>query len=457
MLKKSCSMLFSALLLSSALPAVPAGAATCPEPAASGRKSMVIAPVQTEPLPCGPYVQIIQVETEDSAPVPAAEPQETVEIQEPLQNEEAAFSLRIPADQDQLSKDVHELFVDEQEAQAQNEEIHTLLAQLSALNSALEAALSGPSETPEETEDEGSLDAAVKKEELEAQKEALLQTIAALQQQLADLSDPAEAENEEEPASVPGSSEDSFPASEPEEPDQENPEPAEDTAFETEEQPLPAAGPSDEEGLQEAENGKDETAGQAELLCAQLAQAQAQLSALEEALAALDEENPEEPAADVQDEKAGTQQAPASVSADMPGLTPNLHVLSQQAAALEAEIQDLLENTADNADQEQIRSLQARIEDLSAQIERLEVQPVYRLYNPNSGEHFYTTDENERTYLSGCGWKYEGLGWYAPKHEESQPVYRLFSPRAGDHHYTTDAREVEVLASKYEWKYEGIA
>ena len=40
---------------------------------------------------------------------------------------------------------------------------------------------------------------------------------------------------------------------------------------------------------------------------------------------------------------------------------------------------------------------------------------IYRLYNPVNGEHLYTTDVNEKNVLSSKhGWKYEGVGWYAP-------------------------------------------
>lgn len=38
---------------------------------------------------------------------------------------------------------------------------------------------------------------------------------------------------------------------------------------------------------------------------------------------------------------------------------------------------------------------------------------MYRMYNPNSGEHFYTASLKERKTLSGIGWRYEGIGWYA--------------------------------------------
>lgn len=34
---------------------------------------------------------------------------------------------------------------------------------------------------------------------------------------------------------------------------------------------------------------------------------------------------------------------------------------------------------------------------------------MYRMYNPNSGEHFYTADGNERNHLTSVGWIYEGI------------------------------------------------
>ncbi len=58
---------------------------------------------------------------------------------------------------------------------------------------------------------------------------------------------------------------------------------------------------------------------------------------------------------------------------------------------------------------------------------------MYRLYNPNSGEHFYTANQKEQKYLVSIGWKVEGKGWDAPDKSE-KPVYRLYNPNAGDHH-----------------------
>ena len=78
---------------------------------------------------------------------------------------------------------------------------------------------------------------------------------------------------------------------------------------------------------------------------------------------------------------------------------------------------------------------------------------MYRLYNRNSGEHFYTKDGTEKQNLVNVGWKYEGIGWYAPT--EGSPVYRLYNSNAGDHHYTLSKKEKDNLV-KVGWKYEGI-
>lgn len=79
---------------------------------------------------------------------------------------------------------------------------------------------------------------------------------------------------------------------------------------------------------------------------------------------------------------------------------------------------------------------------------------MYRLYNKNTGEHFYTADTNERKTLLYCGWKDEGIGWFAPTHSNT-PVYRLYNPNAGDHHYTMYPNERNHLI-KVGWKDEGI-
>ena len=80
---------------------------------------------------------------------------------------------------------------------------------------------------------------------------------------------------------------------------------------------------------------------------------------------------------------------------------------------------------------------------------------VFRLYNKNSGEHFYTINEGEASYISSIGWLYEGVGWMAPKKSKS-PVYRVYNPNSGDHLYTLDLPEYRYLDS-IGWNGEGIA
>ena len=78
---------------------------------------------------------------------------------------------------------------------------------------------------------------------------------------------------------------------------------------------------------------------------------------------------------------------------------------------------------------------------------------MYRLYNPNSGEHFYTSSLSERNNVIKAGWRYEGIAWYAPL--QGDPVYRLYNPVAGDHHYTTSSSERDKVVSAG-WIYEGV-
>lgn len=79
---------------------------------------------------------------------------------------------------------------------------------------------------------------------------------------------------------------------------------------------------------------------------------------------------------------------------------------------------------------------------------------MYRLYNKNSGEHFYTGNVSERNSLVKVGWCYEGIAWSAPS-KSNMPVYRLYNKNSGDHHYTISASERNSLI-KAGWRDEGI-
>lgn len=93
--------------------------------------------------------------------------------------------------------------------------------------------------------------------------------------------------------------------------------------------------------------------------------------------------------------------------------------------------------------------------------EEEEMQPVsneggsvFRLYNPNTGFHHYTTDAGEKDSLMGAGWRFEGEAWRA-KASQRHAVYRMYNPGNGDHLLTTGYGEAKAL-EKAGWKYEGV-
>ena len=96
----------------------------------------------------------------------------------------------------------------------------------------------------------------------------------------------------------------------------------------------------------------------------------------------------------------------------------------------------------------------AGAEDASSAVDTNGIQVMYRLYNPNTGEHFYTSSTNERDVNASLGWIPEGVGWVAPSTSDT-PVYRLYNPYTGDHHYTTSTNERDALAA-IGWNAEGI-
>lgn len=77
---------------------------------------------------------------------------------------------------------------------------------------------------------------------------------------------------------------------------------------------------------------------------------------------------------------------------------------------------------------------------------------IYRMYNPNTGEHMLTAMIEEADALLGMGWKSEGVAFIAPK-ESDKAVYRMY---AGMHTYITDIGELHLLCEN-NWHFEGIA
>ena len=75
------------------------------------------------------------------------------------------------------------------------------------------------------------------------------------------------------------------------------------------------------------------------------------------------------------------------------------------------------------------------------------------VYNPNSGEHLYTTNDEERVKLTGLGWRDEGICFGTPV-REGVPVYRLYLKASGEHLYSTNTGEIKILENNG-WKNEG--
>jgi len=80
--------------------------------------------------------------------------------------------------------------------------------------------------------------------------------------------------------------------------------------------------------------------------------------------------------------------------------------------------------------------------------------PIYRFYNPSTGDHFYT---QSRTGESGPpAYKSEGIAWHMYKTSQpgTVPMYRWWSNNKHDHFYTTDA--TGELAPRSSYVAEGI-
>lgn len=86
--------------------------------------------------------------------------------------------------------------------------------------------------------------------------------------------------------------------------------------------------------------------------------------------------------------------------------------------------------------------------------------PYYRLYNPFSHQHHWTTDVGEYNFLPSVGWTQEGVdGQILPVAAVGAlPLYRLYlNAQGGLHLWTIDAGERNYLVASAGWVDEGIA
>lgn len=85
---------------------------------------------------------------------------------------------------------------------------------------------------------------------------------------------------------------------------------------------------------------------------------------------------------------------------------------------------------------------------------------LYRMYDPNRGEHFYTKNAEEAAHLASIGWTHEADSDFtviSAAEEFAVPVYRVYNPNGGGmHFYTENAAEALNLRANG-WNYEGIS
>lgn len=77
---------------------------------------------------------------------------------------------------------------------------------------------------------------------------------------------------------------------------------------------------------------------------------------------------------------------------------------------------------------------------------------IFRLYQPQSGQHLFTFSINERDALVKLGWQLEGTAWQFVN--EGSAIVRLYNPFSGEHFYTVNSAEVAHLVS-LGWRNEG--
>ena len=88
--------------------------------------------------------------------------------------------------------------------------------------------------------------------------------------------------------------------------------------------------------------------------------------------------------------------------------------------------------------------------------------PVFRFYNPTTGARFFSDSKVESGQIqsSGQGWQVEGIGFNAanPSNDpNAAPVYRFYDAQTGDHFYTISQSEFNHANTLPTMSLEGVA
>ncbi|RDB19011.1 hypothetical protein Hypma_014368 [Hypsizygus marmoreus] len=85
--------------------------------------------------------------------------------------------------------------------------------------------------------------------------------------------------------------------------------------------------------------------------------------------------------------------------------------------------------------------------------------PLYRAWNGQSADHFYTTNADEvQNAVTRLGYTAEGITGYvfSKKQPATVPLYRLWQGSVSDHFYTTSAPERDNAISRLGYVSEGV-
>jgi Repeat of unknown function (DUF5648) len=92
--------------------------------------------------------------------------------------------------------------------------------------------------------------------------------------------------------------------------------------------------------------------------------------------------------------------------------------------------------------------------------DRADAVPLFRVYDANAGDHFYTTSVAQRNNaITNLAYSDEGIAGYVFPTQElhTVPLYRLWSRRATDHFYTISTAQRDSAVANKGYVDEGIA
>ncbi len=109
--------------------------------------------------------------------------------------------------------------------------------------------------------------------------------------------------------------------------------------------------------------------------------------------------------------------------------------------------------------QNAVKNLGYRNEGVDGYLEKTQrpgTEPVYRMLGPK-GDHLYTTNPSQRQQAQQQGYKDEGVAGYVATSAQpnTAPLYAMVDPNSGEHFYTTNPTERQQDLSKG-WKDEGV-